>query len=81
VRVLNTLAGVVMDELELRLSARKAVSGYQEELARRELREEHIRALMVNWHTALRIRLKARPLKIMFRVLQPASKGLLILMT
>ena len=46
VSILITLAAVIMDELELRLSARNAVSGYQEELARRELREEHIRALM-----------------------------------
>ena len=46
VSILNTLAAVVMDELELRLSARNAVSGYQDELARRELREEYIRALM-----------------------------------
>ena len=43
---LNDLAGVVMDELELRLSARNAISGYQQELLRRDQREDHIRTLM-----------------------------------
>ena len=46
VAVLTNLAGVVMDELELRLSARNAIAGYQNELARREQREEHIQALL-----------------------------------
>ena len=46
VSVLKHLAAVVMDELELRLSARSAIISYQQELVRRELREEHIRALM-----------------------------------
>lgn len=46
VAVLTNLAAVVMDELELRLSARNAVSGYQQELMRREQREEHVQALL-----------------------------------
>ena len=46
VSVLTNLAAVVMDDLELRLSARKAISEYQHELARRQQREEHITALM-----------------------------------
>jgi two-component sensor histidine kinase len=46
VSVLTNLAAVVMDELELRLSARNAIVDYQQELMRREQREEHIRALM-----------------------------------
>ena len=46
VSIIKNLAAVVMDELELRLSARSAISGYQQELVRRELREDHIRALM-----------------------------------
>ena len=36
VSVLTNLAAVVMDDLELRLSARKAISEYQHELARRQ---------------------------------------------
>jgi hypothetical protein len=43
---LGDLAAVVMDELELRLAARKAVGNYHEELVRRELREDHIKGLM-----------------------------------
>jgi GAF domain-containing protein len=40
------LAAVVMDQLELRLVARDARSQYHQELARRELREDHVRALL-----------------------------------
>lgn len=43
---LTDLAAVVMDELELRLSARRALADFHEELVRRELREDHIRGLM-----------------------------------
>jgi len=43
---LSDLATVVMDELELRLSARNAISRYQRELARSDEREQHIYALM-----------------------------------
>ena len=39
------LTAVVMDELELRLSAKKALAAYREELARRELREDYISGL------------------------------------
>jgi len=46
VSVLSHLAAVVMDELELRLSALQAHSDYLQELARRERREDHIRALL-----------------------------------
>jgi len=46
IALLADLAAVVMDELELRLSARKAVDSYHQELARRERREDHIRGLM-----------------------------------
>lgn len=46
VAVLTNLAGVVMDELELRLSARNAIAAHQDELVRREQGEEHIRALL-----------------------------------
>ena len=46
VALLQNLAGVVIDELELRLSARRALGRYHEELARRERREDHIRGLM-----------------------------------
>jgi two-component sensor histidine kinase len=46
VAFLTDLAAVVMDELELRLSAREAVANFQEELARRELREDRIRGLL-----------------------------------
>ena len=46
ISVLSDLAAIVMDELELRLSARNAVSVYEKELERRELSEEHVRALM-----------------------------------
>ena len=37
---------MVMDELELRLSARRALADFHEELARRELREDHIKGLL-----------------------------------
>ena len=43
---LTDLAAVVMDELELRLSARRALVDFHEELARRELREDHIQRLL-----------------------------------
>ena len=43
---LKDLAAVVMDELELRLSAKRAVGNYRDELVRRELREDHIKGLM-----------------------------------
>jgi two-component sensor histidine kinase len=43
---LTDLAAVVMDQLELRLSARIAISGLQRELVQRELREDHVRGLM-----------------------------------
>jgi two-component sensor histidine kinase len=43
---LKDLAAVVMDELELELSARQSLTDYHEELARRELREDHIKGLM-----------------------------------
>ena len=46
VAVLTDLASVVMDELELRLAARNSLTSYQEELVRRELREDHIKGLM-----------------------------------
>jgi two-component sensor histidine kinase len=46
VALLTDLAAVVMYELELRLSAREAVSNYQAELTRRELREDRIRGLL-----------------------------------
>ena len=39
------LAAIVMDELELRLSAKKALADYRDELARRELREDYISGL------------------------------------
>ena len=39
------LAAVVMDELELRLSAKKANAAYHDELERRELREDYISGL------------------------------------
>jgi two-component sensor histidine kinase len=43
---LKDLAAVAMQELELRLCAKEAAAGYHAELARRELREDHIKALM-----------------------------------
>jgi two-component sensor histidine kinase len=43
---LSDLAAVVMDQLELRLSARLAISDFQRELIQRELREDHVRGLM-----------------------------------
>ena len=46
IALLTNLAGVVMDELELRLSAKAASAAHHEELVRREQREERIRALM-----------------------------------
>ena len=46
VSVLTHLTAVVMNELELRLSARQAISEYQHELLRREQREDHIRMLL-----------------------------------
>jgi two-component sensor histidine kinase len=42
---LTDLAAVIMDEFELRRTARTALSAYQAELARRELREDHIHGL------------------------------------
>jgi len=39
------LAAIVMDELELRLSAKKAHAAYRDELTRRELREDYISGL------------------------------------
>ena len=39
------LAAIVMDELELRLSAKKARDAYRDELAQRELREDYISGL------------------------------------
>ena len=42
---LTDLGAVVMGELELRLSARNSLTAYQGELARRELREDHISGL------------------------------------
>ena len=39
------LTAIVMDELELRLSAKKALAAYRDELARRELREDYISGL------------------------------------
>jgi two-component sensor histidine kinase len=46
IATLTDLRALVMDELELRLSARKATDNYHDELARRELREGHIMALL-----------------------------------
>jgi len=46
VALLTDLAGIVVDELELRLSAKAAAAAHHEELIRREQREERIRALM-----------------------------------
>jgi len=46
VALLTDLAGIVIDELELRLSAKAAAAAHHEELIRREQREERIRALM-----------------------------------
>ena len=46
VATLSDLAALVMDELELRRSAHGAVANFHAELARRELREDHIVALM-----------------------------------
>ena len=46
IAILTDLAAVVMDELELRLSARRALADFHEELARRELREDHIKGLL-----------------------------------
>jgi two-component sensor histidine kinase len=43
---LTDLAAVVMDELELRLSARRALADFHNELARHELREDHIKGLL-----------------------------------
>jgi GAF domain-containing protein len=43
---LKNLAALVIDELELRLSARRSLASYHEELARRELREDHIKGLL-----------------------------------
>jgi two-component sensor histidine kinase len=42
---LGDLAAVVMDEIELRLTARKAVGDDHDVLVRRELREDHIKGL------------------------------------
>jgi two-component sensor histidine kinase len=46
VDLLKDLAVVVMEELELRLAARIAQGDYHAELARRELREDHIKGLL-----------------------------------
>ena len=46
VTLVKDLAGVVVDELELRLSARAAAEAHHHELIRREQREDRIRALM-----------------------------------
>jgi two-component sensor histidine kinase len=43
---LTDLAAVVMDELELRLSARRALADFQAELVKRELREGQIKGLL-----------------------------------
>ena len=43
---LTDLTTLAMDELELRLSARRALSDFHEELVRRELREDHIKGLL-----------------------------------
>ena len=43
---LTDLAAVVMDEFELRLSARRALADFHAELVKRELREDHIKGLM-----------------------------------
>jgi len=43
---LTDLGGIVIDELELRLSAKSASAAHHQELVRREQREERIRALM-----------------------------------
>jgi two-component sensor histidine kinase len=43
---LTDLAAVVMDELELRLSARRALADFHNELVRHELREDHIKGLL-----------------------------------
>lgn len=43
---LSDLAAVVMGQLELRLSEGRAVGDFHAELARRELREDHIRGLL-----------------------------------
>jgi len=46
IATLTDLASVVMDELELRLSSRRAITGYRNELIRSEHREERIRGLL-----------------------------------
>jgi two-component sensor histidine kinase len=46
IATLTDLAALVMDGLELRLSAGNAIASYHDELARRELREVHIISLM-----------------------------------
>jgi eukaryotic-like serine/threonine-protein kinase len=43
---LKDLAALVMDELKLRLWARRSLASYHEELTRRELREDHIKGLL-----------------------------------
>jgi two-component sensor histidine kinase len=43
---LTDLAAMVVDQLELRVAALKAVADYQDELGRRERREEEIKGLM-----------------------------------
>ena len=43
---LADLTAVVMDELELRLAARRALDSFHAELARRELREDRIKGLL-----------------------------------
>ena len=39
------IAAIVVDELELRLSANKALAAYSDELAQRELRDDYISQL------------------------------------
>ena len=46
VALLTDLTAVVMDQLELRLSARRALADFHEELLKRELREDHIKGLL-----------------------------------
>ena len=52
---LKDLAVLVMEELELQLSARRLLASYHEELARRELREDRIKGFFESSHTVRRI--------------------------
>jgi hypothetical protein len=64
ISLLIHLAIVVMDELELRLAARRALSQYHQELARRELREDQCASArtrtplrtFLQWYSRLRSR-------------------------